>query len=334
MKSPLPKLVCSITTFCVMAAAGYSQEAINSSTHPALQRALTESPEADKSGDGVLSLEEYRELLKPQRPHRAEAPTSPLLPVRENGDIVLNDFENNNVLHPPGWSPVHRQALAGHPLQWHLGENWHREGTAFNRDLNTATRMMKRRVGSFKGQYFLTTITEGAAATGRMLSPVFLIEQEFILITMSGGRFPGRIGVNLHLAEGITRSATGQNDDYFERVAFDVREFRGQLARIELLDNHRGLWGHLNVDEIVQSNQAEQARIIKTGGCRRAQENKERLKMMRDKSLERRNSSNKEIFKHQQRIDITIWFAERSNKDMLKLFLLNDEIIIIKLEEE
>lgn len=234
---------------------------ITSANHPALQRALAETPESDKDTNGQLSLEEYGELLAHQRPHDPEKPKAPLLPVRSNGDLVIHDFENNNLGQDPKWSPVHPTPLKDNQLGA-LGGNWKREGDAFNRDLQSGTKMMKRRVGPFEGKYFLTTIGNTERAVGSLLSPVFLLEQDYILIRMSGGGHPGRICVNVHTSQGIVRSATGRNDDYFEKVAIDVREFRGQFARLELRDQHRGLWGHLNVDEILMTAQPGEARMV------------------------------------------------------------------------
>ena len=232
-----------------------------SANHPALQRALAETPESDKDTNGQLSLEEYGELLAHQRPHDPENPKAPLLPVRPNGDLVIHDFENNNLGQDPKWSPVHPTPLKDNQLGA-LGGNWKREGDAFNRDLQSGTKMMKRRVGPFAGKYFLTTIGNTERAVGSLLSPVFLVEQDYILIRMSGGGHPGRVCVNIHTSQGIVRSATGRNDDYFERVAIDMREFRGQFARLELRDQHRGLWGHLNVDEIFMAAQPGEARMV------------------------------------------------------------------------
>ena len=80
---------------------------VSSASHPALQRALAETPESDKDTNGQLSLEEYGELLAHQRPHDPEKPKAPLLPVRPNGDLVIHEFEDNNLGQSPRWSPVH-----------------------------------------------------------------------------------------------------------------------------------------------------------------------------------------------------------------------------------
>ena len=253
--------------FCALALlagtlSAVSQQEISSQNHPALQRAFAESPAADKDADGVLSPAEYEELIKQERPHDAENPKAPLLPLRPGGELVIHDFEDNNVIQPPGWSPVRHQALKDHPLGWHMGGNWQREGDAFSRDLQSSTKMMKRRVGPYEGKFFLTSIGNTERATGRLLSPPFLLEQDYILLTMSGGGHPGKVCVNIHTVDGIVRSATGRNDDYFENVAIDVREFRGQLARLEVSDQHQGLWGHLNIDEILLSSEPGEARVV------------------------------------------------------------------------
>ncbi len=237
------------------------EEVFTSANHPALQRALTESPDADKDADGQLSLEEYTLLLNTQRPNDPENPKAPLLPVRPDGNLVIHEFEENDLGKNPGWSPVHATPLKDNPLGA-LGGNWLREGDAFSRDLQSGTKMMRRRVGPFEGKLFLTTISNSQRSVGSLRSPVFLLEQDYVLIRMSGGGHPGQICVNLQTSAGIVRSATGSNDDYFENVAMDVREFRGQFARIEIRDQHRGLWGHLNVDEVLMTSQPADSRVI------------------------------------------------------------------------
>ena len=122
---------------------------INSENHPALKRALSETPQADKDANGQLSLEEYVELLPQQRPNDPENPKAPLLPVRPNGDLVIHEFEDNNLGQNPKWSPVHATPVKDSTLG-NLGGNWQREGDAFNRDLQSGTRMMRRRVGPFE----------------------------------------------------------------------------------------------------------------------------------------------------------------------------------------
>ena len=59
---------------------------INSENHPALKRALSETPQADKDANGQLSLEEYVELLPQQRPNDPENP-------KKNTNLYLDSLQ-------------------------------------------------------------------------------------------------------------------------------------------------------------------------------------------------------------------------------------------------
>jgi len=224
-------------------------EEVSSANHPVLKRALTEHPAADADGNGSLSLAEYDILQKKPlvQPPPAEqgkppvAPLLPLLPVLPNGEVVVAEFEEPNS---------------------HKAAGWTNEGAAFQADLAQGTRVMRRRVGPFQGAVFLTSHGNSDSEVGRLVTPPFPLEHDFLALTMSGGRFPQQVCVNLWIGEELVRSATGNNDDYFEAVALDVREFRGRMARVELLDQHRGIWGHLNVDRIVLTANPGEARRI------------------------------------------------------------------------
>ena len=49
----------------------------------------------------------------------------------------------------------------------------------------------------------------------------------------------------------VVRSATGQNDELLNWVSWDVRQFQGQTAQIEILDENSGGFCHINVDEFM-----------------------------------------------------------------------------------
>jgi hypothetical protein len=222
-------------------------EEVSSANHPVLKRALAEHPTADADANGTLSLAEYDILQKKplvQPPAEKDKPATilqPLLPVLPNGEVVVAEFEDPNA---------------------HKAAGWTNEGAAFQGDLAAGTRTMRRRVGPFQGAVFLTTHGKSESEVGRLLTPPIPLELDFLAVTMSGGRFPQKVGVNVRIGDEIVRSATGNNDDNFGAVALDVREFRGRMARVELIDQHRGIWGHLNVDRIVLTANPGEARRI------------------------------------------------------------------------
>ncbi|MEO1511184.1 MAG: hypothetical protein AAFU70_03845, partial [Planctomycetota bacterium] len=58
----------------------------------------------------------------------------------------------------------------------------------------------------------------------------------------------------------IVRSAVGNaakdsnGRKILQWVTWDVSEFRGRAARIEIVDSHSGGWGHIVVDQIYRSD--------------------------------------------------------------------------------
>ena len=66
--------------------------------------------------------------------------------------------------------------------------------------------------------------------------------------------------VNLVVDGKIVRSATGQNSAHLQWVSWNVAEFAGRDAQIEIIDYNTGAdgWGHLFADEIVFSDVAKE----------------------------------------------------------------------------
>ena len=167
---------------------------------------------------------------------------SPVVSVPD-GDILICDFEEQDFtrMRQQGWT-------------------W--EGDAFRHGPARSTRVMKRRVGEFSGRYLISSLADTDALTGTMTSPEFEIELEYIELLMSGGDHPHRVCVNLLLDDQVVRTVTGEYDDALAPVAFDVKELRGRKARLQIVDNHRGLWGHINVDRIRQTRKTDAPRVI------------------------------------------------------------------------
>jgi fructan beta-fructosidase len=63
--------------------------------------------------------------------------------------------------------------------------------------------------------------------------------------------------MNLLVSNKVVRSATGWNSDRFVAQSWDVREFAGREAQIQIVDEASGSWGHINVDHIVQTDAPE-----------------------------------------------------------------------------
>ena len=122
-------------------------------------------------------------------------------------------------------------------------------------------------VTGYHGAYFVDTFVNGDSTVGRLVSPNFTISSNFIDLLVGGGRNPhGSTGaaasavtnettVNLMVNGRVERTATGENTESLAWKSWDVSEFMGQTAQIEIIDNNSGSWGHILVDDIVFSSQ-------------------------------------------------------------------------------
>ena len=91
--------------------------------------------------------------------------------------------------------------------------------------------------------------------TGTLTSPVFTIEQPYIHFLVGGGAHAGKTCVNLKLEKTgqSIRTATGKNNNRLDWTTWDVREWGGKTARIEIVDAEAGGWGNIGCDEITFS---------------------------------------------------------------------------------
>ena len=238
MHSPLEQPVFASAAVALLAIAAGVFGELTSETHPGLARISKEHAEADRDKDGILTYAEYKTLYEAQDPKKRKTGSIPS--ILANGDILIADFEDNNL------------SSAG----------WRIEGEAFKHGPAMSARIMKRRVGSYRGKYFLSSLIRGDEEVGEAASPLFEIELKYIEFLISGGQWPGQTCVNLVVDDQVVRTACGRNDDYFELVAFDVSEFQGRQARLKLVDRSRGIWGHLNVDRVYQTARLRGERVI------------------------------------------------------------------------
>ena len=75
---------------------------------------------------------------------------------------------------------------------------------------------------------------------------------------IAGGDYERHACLNLLVGGKIVRSATGWNSDRLVAQSWDVRPWAGQPAQLQLVDEASGSWGHINVDQIVQTDRPEQ----------------------------------------------------------------------------
>ena len=137
--------------------------------------------------------------------------------------------------------------------------DWKATGEAFGPGPARGTLPNQMEVTGFHGNGLVNTYFHGDGTTGTLTSPPFPIERKYVNFLLGGGWHPGKACINLLVDGETVRTATGPNrkPGGTERLApysWDVSELKGKTARIEIVDNATGGWGHINVDHIRQSN--------------------------------------------------------------------------------
>ena len=171
------------------------------------------------------------------------------LETRAAEDIVVADFEGTNY------------------------GAWRVTGDAFGRAPARGTLPGQMTVDGFAGKGLANSFVGGDKSTGTLTSPPFKIERPFLSFLIGAGGFSNETCLNLRVDGKIVRTATGPNtesggSERLQAGGWDVGEFTGREAVLEIVDQRTGGWGHINVDQIVQTDrkpateQKDAARVI------------------------------------------------------------------------
>jgi uncharacterized protein (DUF608 family) len=130
-------------------------------------------------------------------------------------------------------------------------QGWTVHGEAFGNAPHTGTSPNQQPVSGFFGKYLVNTFVPHDGPQGELISDPFRIEKKFLGFLIGGGNHPGETCINLRVGGQVVRTATGRDNERLEPRSWDVAEFLGQEATLEIIDHHSGGWGHINIDHIV-----------------------------------------------------------------------------------
>jgi len=136
--------------------------------------------------------------------------------------------------------------------------DWVATGKAFGDQPAKGTLPPQNTVTLFRGSYLANSCHGGDASTGTLTSPAFVIDQPFLNFQTAGGNHPGETAVNLVIDGKVVRSATGNNSERLAWTHWDLQDLQGRKAKIQLVDNHTGAWGHLCADHFLLADQVVQ----------------------------------------------------------------------------
>lgn len=143
---------------------------------------------------------------------------------------VYEDFERTNY---PGWTA---------------------EGTAFSTGPATGTLSGQMTVSGYLGNRLINSFNGGDSSTGKLTSGSFVITKKFINFLIGGGTHSGTTCINLKINGVMVKTATGDNSEQLKWFGWDVTDYLGQSAQIEIVDSFSGSWGHILIDQIMFSD--------------------------------------------------------------------------------
>jgi len=132
---------------------------------------------------------------------------------------------------------------------------WETAGEAFGKGPAKGTLNGQQQVSGFDGKSLVNTFLGGDGPVGTLTSPSFEISRKFINFLVGGGGHAGETCINLIINDKVVRTASGKNNEKLEWYFWNVQEFNGKAAKIQIVDKHSGAWGHINIDEIELSDE-------------------------------------------------------------------------------
>ena len=136
---------------------------------------------------------------------------------------------------------------------------WTTAGEAFDAGPAHGTLLGQMEVVGFEGKGLVNSFRKGDGSTGTLTSEPMIIKRKNINFLIGGGGYAGETCINLLVNDKVVRTATGPNTmpGGSERLAWhtwNVADLIGKTAVIQIVDKHTGSSGHINVDQIVQSD--------------------------------------------------------------------------------
>ena len=134
--------------------------------------------------------------------------------------------------------------------------DWTAVGEAFGEAPAAGTLERQLTVEGFVGEGLVNSYYGEDGSVGTLTSPAFTIERAYINFLIGGGGDSQNLYMTLTVdGEEVLRAAALTEGDELLRPAYwDVRPWAGKEAVLRIVDTATGRWGHINVDEIVQSD--------------------------------------------------------------------------------
>ena len=151
------------------------------------------------------------------------------------------------------------------------GPGWTATGTFEGTRPPAGTIGDQQPVSGYEGSQLVNTFIDHDNGTGHITSPEFTISTDYINFLVGGGNhpYPGDAtnpptSVNLIVDGQVVRTSTGQDGEALNWTNWNVSEFAGQTARIDIVDENTGGWGHILADQFTFADEPALPRSVET----------------------------------------------------------------------
>lgn len=175
---------------------------------------------------------------------------------RADRTLIQHDAESLRSDQPP-----EREELLIADFEGDTYGDWTATGTALGDGPAKGNFSKQQTVSGFQGQRLVNTYGDDDDLIGTLTSREFEIQRRHIHFLIGGGAHANQTCINLLVEDKAVRTATGKSREPLEWASWDVRELEGKKARIQIVDERKGPWGHINVDQITQSDKPRYGRV-------------------------------------------------------------------------
>lgn len=131
---------------------------------------------------------------------------------------------------------------------------WTAEGAAFGTGPAANPLPGPQKVSGYLGARLVNSFLGGNDATGKLTSATFTITNNCISFLLGGGNHPGQTCINL-LVDGVpVRTSTGSNSDTMKWLGWDVTQWKGRAAQLQIVDTSTASRGYILIDHILFSD--------------------------------------------------------------------------------
>ncbi|HUT35303.1 MAG TPA: GH116 family glycosyl hydrolase [Planctomycetota bacterium] len=158
---------------------------------------------------------------------------------------------------PPG-AEKPRETIVLADFEGETYADWKATGEAFGKGPAKGTLPEQQSVEGFLGKGLVNTYLGKDGPHGTLTSPPLKVERKFINFLIGGGNQAGETCIVLLVGGKAVRTAVGKDNERLDWHFWNVEEFEGKEAQIEIVDKASGGWGHINVDQIEQADKPRQ----------------------------------------------------------------------------